>query len=348
MKQSKLSHWILKEEDLSPKALRSMQPSSSDEFNPDADLSGILNNISMMDIPLPTTMINEVDKRGSEDEEFRTPPTTPPSMKFKTSITSEPHTNGNLLFQRPDPIDLPRPILARKRALEEPSKPLVPRKLSRGIQLDNASATYNSNHLSPLKAPAEVRAFQNIPLRVTEDAKQVPHFLRSYGSFTGATSFSTTAGSSFAISSQTTASTAKTTPNTSFCTDSAGTSFEYTDSDVFVTSFNGEEPKYVPSEATLKAEPNTPRTERLNLALQGLSTTSEAERSVLFEPMNADVEKTNPLLRSPKLASPYKAEKISHIAVDEYLEKYLIKLPLLCKSMISLCAQFTNRSSFIH
>lgn len=292
----------------------------------------------MTDVQFPETAIDEADKRESEEEEYQTPPTTPPALASNKTTTNDLQVSENLYFRRPDPIALPRPSVARKRPLEEPNKPLVPRKISRGRQDNGSLTSYNAHHLSPLKSSAEARALQNIPLRVAEDTKQVPHFLRSYNSFSSTTSLSMKTGSSLAwpsaISSQTTASTAKTTPNTSFRTESPGTSFECTDTDLR-TSFHDEDSKYAFSEATIKFEPNTPRTKSLSLALQGLNTTSETEPSPAFEHMNVDVDKTNPSLTSATLAGDNKAERIGHITVDEYLEEYLVSSHLLRESAMS-------------
>lgn len=263
MKQSKLSRYLLKESDLSPKISRNSHHPSSDEFNPDPDFSDILNDITMKDISAPTVAINQ---KESEDEEYHTPPTTPPASIFIKTGINEHHKST--FFQRPDPVSLPELGMARKRPHEEVGKPLASRK-TRGRHASDSSTLYPANHLSPSTSPVKISANQNMPLRAAEDTKQAPHLSRSFNSFASTTSNS--AKSSFSWPSvKSSTSTAQTTPNTSFRTESLGTSFDATDTNALETSFHEDELNHVFSEAKITTDLNAPRFRRPSHTPQGL------------------------------------------------------------------------------
>lgn len=322
MRQSKLSRYWAHES--SSKAFHDGQVHSSDEFNPDPDLSTILNDINMVDEPVDPF---STTRESEDDDEYQTPPTTPPAL---ASIEGS-QKNGDTFVQRPELFHMPNMGAARKRPLEEPAKPLTRRKFFREGQASEALTSYNPNHLGPLTSPAEVTICQNIPPRVAGDTKQVPH-LDSYDSFASTISNASKAGSSSAWRSMP-PSTTRTTPNTSFRTDSLATSFDSVDSAALGTSFC-DESKSALSEPTLIAEPNTPRTEKLNLALQGLSTTAGSGSNIGSNPIYINLNNTHNSLRSPNPTSATKVEKICHIEVKQYLQTYLTLPSLLRESLI--------------
>ena len=247
MKQAKLSRYLLKEGDLSPKISRNSHHPSSDEFNPDPDFSDILNDITMKDVSAPKVA------KESEDEEYHTPPTTPPASIFIKTGIDEHHKTRSVIFQRPDLG------MARKRPREEVGKPLASRKVSRGRHASDSSS------VSPVKSSA----YQNMPLRAAEDTKQAPQLLRSFNSFASTTSNS--AKSSFSWPSvKSSSSTAQTTPNISFRTESFGASFDATDTNALETSFHEDELNHVFSEAKITTDLNAPRFRRPSHTLQGL------------------------------------------------------------------------------
>lgn len=183
------------------------EPPSSDDFKPDPDIADILNDLDMPDGTGPH-MGSQLVMRGgraspteSVDEDYTTPPTTPvrellfDQMDDSPSIRSKDKDGlmDQTFLQRVDPIKLPEFTMpSRKRSMVEPSQGLESRKVSRDGISHQFPRVYEVNHLEP-------------------GAAVVP-------SISNTRSFSST----------TTASTARTTPNTSFYIDSPATSFDST------------------------------------------------------------------------------------------------------------------------
>ena len=190
---------------------REMEPLSSSGFGSSqaAAFDALLQDMEIPDIasvdPKATCRTTRrtgndavLTKSISEDETFTTPPTTPParSVHARNSPTSSEYFHDeemtDLIFQDLDQVTLPRSAdaVGKKRLMEEIDGSPISRKMARGIERQASSQIYEVNQLMPTRLKT----------------KDFPD--------TRASSFSTA-----------TTTTAHTSLNTSFATDSTATSF---------------------------------------------------------------------------------------------------------------------------
>ena len=184
---------------------------SSDEFNPSQETSTAFEEIDMEDVaPVPASVAKSATNMtgnisapnlpvGDEDI-FETPPTTPlcgphDASDITPDLTPSVHTDDTTtdlyLLQTPDMVALPKhPASHRKRSYPEPFMPSMSRKVSWEEQNHHSPYWYNVNHLEPRS-----------------------NLTRSFGSLVSSSS------------PMTEPSTTRTTPNTSFYTESVATSF---------------------------------------------------------------------------------------------------------------------------
>lgn len=195
---------------------RSSVPSSSYVYNPDQDTSEVMQDLAMADAQISTSLTQKLGFRPSLPapfepvacgDVFTTPPSTPPrggpSHGTDPQINkTEPHavleTAEQSFLLQTDKVQLPKALTSRgqKRPFPDASTFPVPRKLTRETQACRTTQVYGVNHLEPSV---------------------------SSGAFDRRRSFDS--ASQMTASTVTAASTTLTTPNTSFYTESATTSF---------------------------------------------------------------------------------------------------------------------------
>lgn len=314
-------------------------PTSSDEFNPDQDTYSILEDITMIDGPpmitdasLPKIESGALRPRESDDEDYQTPPTTPPSEPLRRQFVSDQTESKSQAvskkmescFQRPDPVALSSPI--RKRPYEESLISLESRKISRGKERTPSQVIYNVKHLSPTEAAVETGfpGYQKPSVRTIDNINKMPIFSCPPTSFDSTMSGS----SSKATFSFPAPSTAWTTPNTSFRTEPLVTSFDSVSDSADVTEdliLSRKSKNCSLSNSITKAVPESPRTERMNAGLRRLTTNPDIRKnSMAAEPMDIDGDKP---INICKPVDQLGSCTIRGIKVGEYLEKYLLSPP---------------------
>ncbi len=214
------------------------QHPSSDEFNSDMDTSAILEDITMVDVSAVSPVVTPskvptnpfritIPPPESVDEDFQTPPTSPLLGKSKNvhssvigdEMQSFDNPNDEAYFrQKYDLVHLPEPSFSgRKRSFPEPTKPSVPRKFSRDGLDNKFPRLYNVKYMSPVITPiTREEERPGFPVFPADDRKPFLHKQDLNRSFDSVTS---------AATSTRTASPAWRSPNVSFTTDSAATSF---------------------------------------------------------------------------------------------------------------------------
>lgn len=208
------------------------EPLLSDDFKPDPESADIFNDFNLPDVQAPITDSQLVMRGGrstrsppkeSVDEDiYTTPPTTPvKDLSLHQSPSPKPiekyRQNDQEFLSIIDPIKLPEFTMpSRKRSMVKPSKVPDSRKVSREGINHQFPRVYNVNHLEP--------------------------------GTNAARSFSSTRS----FSSVTTASSALTTPNTSFYIESPATSFDSTSANYDLASLQL-------IRETVEAAPNEPQ-----------------------------------------------------------------------------------------
>lgn len=190
------------------------QHPSSDEFDPDVEVYGIMTDDLMAETPIlePRNFPQGNESPIQDEEIFATPPSTPPPP------TVNPET---YVLKQTDLVRLP-PLSpsSKKRAHEESMKPPMARKNTRGRFESLRCKYYSVNHLEPVEAPDS----ETIPTAVPDESRTTPIELLPSKSFDSTTTFGTLA---------TTTPSASWTPNTSFhsnsMTSSINSSAETTD-----------------------------------------------------------------------------------------------------------------------
>lgn len=317
-----------------------MPVSSSDGFNPDHDTLDILESINMANSsdrlsarPLPTP--TQEKSKFSDDEDFITPPTSPSITETSTECLIDPelqnenqNARSGLFIQQSDLVQLPN-IVSRKRSFPEANKRAFPRKASRGESGVQQPTAYSVNSLKPTAPPYDFDDpfHDRVDTASATRLAPVPGLSRSSTSFDSvATAATATTASSIAWSaprSYTSGST-RTTPSTSFRSDSLTGSFTSNNS----SFYNSDAIR----PATISA-PNTPRAKRRTGPLQRAATTSNVEAQAHdVDPMDIDRRGfdrrqgfISELLQTPKV------EKKIHAANSEAdcLPDHLRSLPLL-------------------
>ena len=162
-------------------------------------------------------------EKSPTNDDFETPPSTPPETKSIASGIDAPGSGmpDFLYCKKPELV----PVTNRKRSFSETMKPPLPYKVSRETRSHRAG--YNVDHLAPTTKPVN----QGLPdlSEPMSPSKAQSHFVDSLNTNR---SFENLASVS---SSVTTASPARTSPNTSFCGSSLATSFSSTTDDTDAT-----------------------------------------------------------------------------------------------------------------
>lgn len=200
------------------------------------DTSAILEDIKMIDVPPVVTPSKApanpfritLPPPESVDEDFQTPPTSPLLAKSRDAgwaipaghMQSLENPKDEAYFrQKYDLVRIPEPsVSGRKRSFPEPIKPPAPRKFSRDGLDDQFPRLYNVNYMSPVMTPmiGKKEERPSFPGFIADDRKPFLHKQEQNRSFDSIAS---------ATASMTTASPAWRSPNVSFTTDSAMTSF---------------------------------------------------------------------------------------------------------------------------
>ena len=238
-RQTSLSRFFAPRKDESPARVTSLTSShpSSDEFAPDRETSIVLEDIIMKDAPTVSPPVTPSKVRAdsfgitmpppdSVDEEYQTPPTSPLLSKsgdvrsdIPVSLESSENPKDDTYFRRKyDPVWLPPSWLpGKKRPPPDPIKPLGSRKISRDGKSNNVPSHYNVNYMSPITVSISNEVDKRgLHVPVIDDKTPFPptqDLARSFDSIMSATT------------SMTSTSKAWRSPNISFTTDSAMTSF---------------------------------------------------------------------------------------------------------------------------
>lgn len=221
-RQSSLTQWFRSKSDPNT-APASAQHPSSDDYQDD-DITDVFSDIQHKDakpMSLTSTTSHVVPKSrerrisnrtSSTEEKFETPPTTPPRLmgaNIGLGIGVEDSTAA--FYDRYSELV---PVMSRKRSYPESMKPPLPRKVSRE---QRSRDVYNADHLEPTTEPYD--SSSSTFIMPTPPLNDQPFFTRPLGRYQSNEHLTSIS------SSMTSASSAWTTPNTSFGSDSMATSF---------------------------------------------------------------------------------------------------------------------------
>ena len=238
-RQTSLSRFFAprKDESFAKVSLLTSSHPSSDEFAPDREMSIALEDIIMKDAPNVSPLVTPSKVRvdpfritmpppESVDEEYQTPPTSPLLITPGDGRSCDPvplqsleNPRDDTYFrQQYDPVWLPQPSLpGKKRPPPDPIKPPGSIKISRDGKSDRLLNPYGVNYMSPVKAPMNNKIErQRLAPPLVDHERPLPPRQNLNRSFDSITSTAT---------SMTTASKTWRSPNISFTTDSATTSF---------------------------------------------------------------------------------------------------------------------------
>lgn len=215
---------------------------SSDEYDPGAGISKLMEDESMEDVIMHDDTDEERNNEGNawnndlteDDDRFLEAPYTPSKIKRSRTGLWSGHDDNTaeseiLCRKQPDLIPLAYQSQAsKKRTSGNSMRPPVSKKATLGILEPQTPIIYHVNHLSPIEAPklepprleagkARSSVSANFPLPIPEQTRTFLNEPRASISFETNTSFT---------SSVATSTNQIWTPNTSFPANSVGTSFD--------------------------------------------------------------------------------------------------------------------------
>lgn len=316
------------------------QHPSSDEFDPFVEVSGAMAHDPTAETPrFGTNDLPEAEESPVQEEEtFATPPSTPPHLKEASydayslqlpdpvslpllAPTTPSHlkpVNPEAYFLRqPDPVFPQLSSLGKKRSCEEPMKPPLARKITRGRDEGQNCKHYSVTYLQPVEAPNS----KSIPIAIPQERRTIPTALHPSHSFESATSFGT---------STVTTSSASWTPNTSFYTSSIPTSLN---SPVDTTDKSDNFMHDRPS-LTTRPEVKSMEVERF---LDAVNDVREYESMDIDDSDTALLQRANSVGLSPTkgaLANTTERGKVSYRKEDEYSAEQFVSLSLLGEHLV--------------